>query len=73
VCDACFPKCFRAPNNIAKYDSKTNPSVWLEDYWLACRANGADSDLFIIQFLPIYLVDTSRAWLNHLHRNSIVC
>jgi hypothetical protein len=52
VCDACFPKCFRAPNNIAKYDSKTNPNVWLEDYRLACRASGADSDLFIIQFLP---------------------
>jgi hypothetical protein len=31
----CFPKCFWAPNNFTKYDSKTNPSVWLEDYHLA--------------------------------------
>jgi hypothetical protein len=32
-----------------------------------------DSDLFIIQFLPIYLADTSRAWLDHLPRNLIDC
>jgi hypothetical protein len=32
--NACFPKHFRAPNNIIKYDGKTNPSVWLEDYHL---------------------------------------
>jgi hypothetical protein len=36
-----------------------------------CRAGGADSDQFIIQFLPIYLADMSRAWLNHLPKNSI--
>jgi hypothetical protein len=37
------------------------------------RAGGADSDLFIIQFLPIYLIDTFRAWLDHLPRDSIDC
>jgi hypothetical protein len=26
---------------------------------------GVDHDLYIIQFLPIYLVDTSQAWLDH--------
>jgi hypothetical protein len=62
---ACFPNRFWVHNNIVKYDDKTNPSVWLEEYCLACRAGGADSDLFIIQFLPIYLADTSRAWLDH--------
>jgi hypothetical protein len=45
----------------------------MEDYRLTCRADEADNDLFIIQFLPIYLVDMSRAWLNHLPRNSIDC
>jgi hypothetical protein len=43
----------------------------LEDYHLACRAGWADDDLFIIQFLPIYLADTARAWLDHLPRNMI--
>jgi hypothetical protein len=71
--DTCFPKHFRAPNNIVKYDGKTNPSIWLEDYRLTCRADRAHNDLFIIQFLPIYLADTSRDWLDHLPRNSIDC
>jgi hypothetical protein len=50
--EMCFPKHFRAPNNIVKYDGTTNPSVWLEYYNLTCRIGGADNDLFIIQFLP---------------------
>jgi hypothetical protein len=66
-----FPKHFRTSNKIIKYDGKTNPIVWLENYHLTCRACGADDDLFIIQFLPIYLADTARAWLDHLLRNTI--
>jgi hypothetical protein len=71
--DMCFAKHFQAPNNTAKYDGKTNPSIWLEDYCLACKAGGADNDLFIIQLLTIYLADTSRAWLDHLPKYSIDC
>jgi hypothetical protein len=48
VCDTCFPKHFRTPNYIVKYDGETNLSVWLEDYHLACRAGGVDDDLFIM-------------------------
>jgi hypothetical protein len=59
VYDACWTKRFCAPNNIVKYDGKTNLSDWLVDYHITCRAGGADNDLFIIQFLPIYLVDMS--------------
>jgi hypothetical protein len=66
-----FLKCFRVLNNVIKYDGKTNPNVWMEDYRLACRACGVDDDLFIIQFLPIYLADMARAWLDHLPRNTI--
>jgi hypothetical protein len=32
-----FPRRFWAPSNIAKYNGKINPSVWLEDYRLMCR------------------------------------
>jgi hypothetical protein len=71
--DTCFLKCFRAPSNITEYDGKTISIVWLEDYILACRATRADSGLFIVQFLPIYLADTSRVWHNYLHRNSLDC
>jgi hypothetical protein len=48
VRDTCFPRHFRAPNNIIKYDGKSNPNVWLEDYRLACQAKWADDDLFVI-------------------------
>jgi hypothetical protein len=34
-----------------------------------CRAGGANKDLFIIQFLPICLAESARAWLDHLPRN----
>jgi hypothetical protein len=61
----------QALNNVIKYGNKKNPSVVLEDYHLTCRASGAYDDLFIIQFLPIYLDDTARAWLDHLLRNMI--
>jgi hypothetical protein len=71
VHDVCFQKRCRAPNNTVKYDGKTNPNIWIEDYCLACRAGGADDDLFIIQFIPIYLVDKLSAWLDHLRRNMI--
>jgi hypothetical protein len=60
MCDTCFPIRFRAPNSVVKYDDKTNPSVWLEDYHLTGRAGRADDHFFIIQFLPIYLADTAR-------------
>jgi hypothetical protein len=57
--------------NAIKYDDKTNPSVWLEDYRLACRAGGANDNLINIQFLPIYLADSVRVWLDHLPKNAI--
>jgi hypothetical protein len=37
----------------------------------ACRAEGANDNLFIIQFLPIYLAKFAIAWLDHLPRNAI--
>jgi hypothetical protein len=58
----CFPKHFQAWNNVLKYDDNTNPSIWLEDYHLTCQIGVADDDLFIIQFLLIYLTDAARAW-----------
>jgi hypothetical protein len=64
---------FWASNNVVKYDSKTNPNIWMKDSSLACRTDRVDDDLFFIQFLPIYLADTAKAWLHHLPRNSIDC
>jgi hypothetical protein len=46
--NAHFPRRFRVSDNVAKYDEKTNPNVWLEDYRLTCRAGGANDDLYMI-------------------------
>jgi hypothetical protein len=48
VHDARFPRHFRASGNIIKYNGKTNPSVWLENCRLMCRAGGANDNLLII-------------------------
>jgi hypothetical protein len=53
VRDAHFLKHFWVLINVVKYNSNTNPSVWLEDYCLMCRVGGENGELFIIQFLPI--------------------
>jgi hypothetical protein len=61
--DTKFPSRFRAPTNMPRYDGDTNPSVWLEDYRLACHAGGATDDLFVIKNLPLYLSDSAHTWL----------
>jgi hypothetical protein len=64
VRDARFLRHFCVPSNIVKYDGKTYPSIWLEDYCLACKAGRVDDDLFIIQFHPIYLANSTSTWLD---------
>jgi hypothetical protein len=41
----------------------------MEDYLLVCRAGGANDDLFLIQFLPIYCAESARTRLDHLLKN----
>ena len=66
-----FPQHFRPPANITKYTGETNPGIWLEDFWLACRARGVDDDYFIIQYLLIYVGEHVQAWLEFLSHDSI--
>ena len=42
-----------------------NPELWLEDYWLASQADGADNDDFIIRNLPLFLANSAQTWLEH--------
>jgi len=71
VLRAQFPPRFRAPTTVPKYDGETNPSVWLEDYRLACHAGGAEDDFFVIKNLPLHLADSARTWLEHLPEGKI--
>ena len=66
-----FPQRFRPPTNITKYTRETNSSIWLEDFRLTYRARGVDDDYFIIQYLPIYVGEHVRAWLELLPHDSI--
>jgi hypothetical protein len=66
-----FPPRFRPPTNITKYTGETIPTVWLEDFRLACRAGGVDDEYFIIQHLPICVGEHIRAWLKFLPSNNI--
>lgn len=45
VHDVQFPPRFWAPTNVPRYDRETNPSVWLEDYRLACHAGGVTDEV----------------------------
>ena len=58
ILNVVFPLWYRPPTNIPKYSRETIPRLWLEDYWLACQASGADSDNFIIHNLPLFLADS---------------
>jgi hypothetical protein len=40
--------------------------LWLADYRLACQLGGTDDDNLIIHYLPLFLSDAARAWLEHL-------
>jgi hypothetical protein len=64
--DMKFPLLFHAPTNVPRYERDINPSVWLEDYLLACHAGGATDDLFIIKNQSLYLDDSAQTWREHL-------
>jgi hypothetical protein len=66
-----FPQCSQLPTNITKYTREMNPAVWLEHFQLACQAEGADDDYFIIQYLPVCVGEYVRAWLEFLPPNNI--
>ena len=71
ILNAAFPPRYRPPTNILKYSRETNPGLWLKDYRLACQADGADNDDFIIHNLLLFLADSAQAWLEHLPSNAI--
>jgi hypothetical protein len=57
---------FRAPITITKYSRETKPELWLADYRLACQLGGTSDNNLIICNLPLFLSDSTRAWLKHL-------
>jgi hypothetical protein len=71
ICTASFPQRFRQPTSIDKYTGETDPSVWLNDYRLACQLGGATTVEVIIRNLPLHLADSARTWLEHMTASQI--
>jgi hypothetical protein len=64
------PHRFRALN-IEKYDGETDLKIWLINYQLAMKAAFALDTFFMIHYLPIYLTNSARNWLNNLREGTI--
>jgi hypothetical protein len=54
------------PTTLTKYNGETKPKLWLTDIRLACQLGGTTDDRVIIRQLPLFLSDTTRAWLEDL-------
>jgi hypothetical protein len=61
-----LPARFRPPTTLTKYNGDTKLELWLADFRLACQLGGATDDRVIIRQLPLFLSDTTRAWLEDL-------
>ena len=59
------------PTTLVKYAGETDPSLWLNDYRLACQLGDAIDDAVIIRNLPLHLADSMRTWLEHLPASQI--
>ena len=64
-----IPEGFK-PVNIESYDGTTDPTVWIEDYFLHIHMARGD-DLHAIKYLPLKLKGPARHWLNSLPAESI--
>jgi hypothetical protein len=65
-----MPHRFHAAN-IEKYDGEIDLKIWLAYCQLAMKAASAPDTFFMIQYLPIYLIDSAIKWLNNLQKGTI--
>jgi hypothetical protein len=65
-----FSDNFKPPREVARYDSKVNPALWLEDYEKTMMIKNA-RELIIVRYLPMMLKDAARNWIHGLCADSI--
>jgi hypothetical protein len=56
--------------NIRKYDSRSDPNIWLSTYYVAVKAVGGNFD-HMEAYLPLVMGDAPSLWLNNLLAGSI--
>ena len=53
-----------------KYDGSTAPDQWLTDYHTTLQINNS-TNLEVVRFLPLMLIDEARSWIEGLPEKSI--
>jgi hypothetical protein len=56
--------------NIQKYDSRSDPNIWLSTYYVAVKAAGGNFD-HMAAYFPLVMGDAPSLWLNNLSAGSI--
>jgi hypothetical protein len=63
-----YPNNFKP--NIQKYESRSDPNIWLSTYYVAIKAAGGNFD-HMAAYFPLVMGDTPLLWLNNLLAGSI--
>jgi hypothetical protein len=56
--------------NIQKYDSRSDPNIWLSTYYVAIKATGGNFD-HMAAYFPLVMGDAPSVWLNNLLAGSV--
>jgi hypothetical protein len=56
--------------NIQKYDTRSNPNIWLSTYYVAIKAAGGNFD-HMATYFSLVMGDAPSLWLNNLPAGSI--
>jgi hypothetical protein len=56
--------------NIQKYDSHSDPNIWLSTYYVAVKAAGGNFD-HMAAYFPLVMGDAPSFWLNNLPADNI--
>jgi hypothetical protein len=59
------------PTTLTKYSGKTKPELWLADYRLTYQLCATGDDNLTIRNFPLFLSDSTLAWLEHLPPSQI--
>jgi hypothetical protein len=63
-----YPKDFKP--SIEKYDSRSDPSIWLKMYSIAARASGYNED-HMAGYFPLVMGKAPLLWLDNLQAKCI--
>jgi hypothetical protein len=56
--------------NIQKYDSRSDPNIWLSTYYVAVKAVSGNFD-HMAAYFPLVMGDTPLLWLNNFPAGNI--